>query len=112
MLKFFLLAGLLGDVLLRGQTADQPIKLQPFEITTNNNGYLGAETTSGTRYAAPVAEIPFNVQVVTSQMIEDYQAFDLAGQSAFQYTGSFSNAFPESSTGRDRGARRARLCHF
>ena len=71
----------------------------PFEVTANNNGYLGAETTSGTRYAAPVAEIPFNVQVVTSEMIEDYQAFDLAGQSAFQYTGSFSNAFPESSTG-------------
>lgn len=67
--------------------ADEPVTLSPFEVrATDTTGYLAAESTTGTRYAAPNLEIPFPVNVVTGEFIENFLAFDFSD--AVAYTSS------------------------
>lgn len=85
-----------GEAPLAAQTApaapvagEAPVRLDPFEVRTASvNGYLAAESATGSRYAAPIAEIPFPVQVVTSDFIENFLAFDFSDVVA--YTSSFT----------------------
>jgi iron complex outermembrane recepter protein len=80
--------------------AEEPIQLSPFEVKAGvAEGYLATEMTTGTRYAAPIAEIPFSVNVITKEFMEDFLAFDLAGQEVMSYTSSFSNENVNGSTG-------------
>ncbi len=78
---------------------DVPVQLSPFEVKADANGYLAAETTTGTRYAAPIKELPFSVNIVSSEFMEDFHLFDLSGMAALSYTSSFSNEASEVSTG-------------
>lgn len=76
-----------------------PVQLSPFEVKADANGYLAAETTTGTRYAAPIKELPFSVNIVSSEFMEDFHLFDLSGMAALSYTSSFANEASEVSTG-------------
>ncbi len=68
-------------------STDEPVTLSPFEVrATDTTGYLAAESTTGTRYAAPNLEIPFPVNVVTGEFIENFLAFDFSD--AVAYTSS------------------------
>jgi outer membrane receptor protein involved in Fe transport len=63
------------------------IVLSPFEVRESAaNGYLAAESTTGTRYAVATREVPFPVNVVTSDFIQNFLAFDFSD--AVAYTSS------------------------
>mgnify|MGYP006266331883 CR=1 FL=1 len=65
-------------------------ELSPFEVSTSGdtNAYLATEATTGTRVAAKIQDLPFAVNVVTSEFMDDFAAFELEEQ--FAYTSSFS----------------------
>ncbi|MFI5336648.1 MAG: TonB-dependent siderophore receptor [Opitutales bacterium] len=96
-LRFLCLCSVLCPVVLAAQTREEPrvaddtptVQLDPFQVRSGStNGYLAPESTTGSRYAAPVKEIPFPVQVITSDFIENFLAFDFSD--AVAYTSSFS----------------------
>jgi iron complex outermembrane receptor protein len=69
--------------------AEDPVQLSAFEVKAGStNGYLAAESATGTRYAAANREIPFPVNVITSEFIENYLAFDFSDVVA--YTSNFT----------------------
>lgn len=68
-----------------GAPGDPAVQLSPFEVKAASGGYLSAETTSGTRYAAPVLEIPFAINTVSSEFIENFMVFDFSGQDVLNY---------------------------
>lgn len=69
----------LGAVLFglaRAAAADQPLKLSDFTVTeVRRHEYLATNSASATRVNLPLKEVPFNLQVITSEMIEDTGAF-------------------------------------
>src|SRR5579864_8709941 len=76
---------------LRAQRAaeEQIVELSPFDVSASStHGYMAAESSSGTRYAAPIKDIPFPVQVVTSEFIEKFLAVDFSGLDTLMYTSS------------------------
>ena len=64
---------------------ETPVKLSAFEVKSGNGGYLAAESTSGTRYAARVMDIPMSIQTVSSEFIEQFMVFDFSGQDVLNY---------------------------
>lgn len=65
------------------------VTLQEFSVSASpTNDYIAAESVTGTRVASKLVDLPFNVNVVTGEFIEDFAAFDLKDQ--FAYTSSFS----------------------
>jgi outer membrane receptor protein involved in Fe transport len=72
---------------------DDIVQMSAFEVSAkSSNGYLASEAASGTRYATPIMETPISAQVLTSEFINDFNAFDLTGQEMLSYTSSFSPA--------------------
>jgi len=56
-------------------SADEKIELTPFEVRTERDrGYAASNAVSGTRTNTPIAEIPFNIQVVTEELLSDLYA--------------------------------------
>lgn len=63
-------------------------ELNPFEVSAAAvEGYFASESTTGTRIASNIQELPFAVTVVTAEFFDDFQAYDLSEQLA--YTTSF-----------------------
>lgn len=66
------------------------IQLSPFTVDTSKDvGYKASNSISGTRTNVPIAEVPMNIQVVTSELLND-----LAAQTpteALRYFGSVQN---------------------
>lgn len=70
-------------------TENEVITLKEFSVSASaTNDYVAAESITGTRVASKLIDLPFNVNVVTAEFIEDFAAFDLKDQ--FAYTSSFS----------------------
>ena len=60
------------------------ITLEAFDVTADAaHGYVASETSTGTRIASKIVETPFAVNVITSDFIEDFAAFDLNSQLSF-----------------------------
>jgi iron complex outermembrane receptor protein len=54
------------------------IVLSPFEVKPEENrGYVAAETMTGTRVATQIKDLPYTVNVVTSEFFEDFGMFQL-----------------------------------
>jgi iron complex outermembrane receptor protein len=79
-----------GNPALRAQTATAPaptatpapadstVELPSFSVTTTQDkGYLAANSVSATRINTPIADLPFSVSAFTQQFIEDTGATDL-----------------------------------
>ena len=65
------------------------ISLAEFTVTSpNSNDYLASETVTGSRVATSIRDLPYVVNVVTREFIEDFAAFEIGEQLA--YTSSFS----------------------
>ena len=64
--------------------------LSPFEIATDGglNDYMASESITGTRVATSIQDLPFAVNVVTVEFINDFVAEDLGDQ--FAYVSAFS----------------------
>jgi len=58
--------------------ADDVVQLSPFEVkTTENRGYVAAETMTGTRVATQIKDLPYTVNVLTSEFFKDFGMFQL-----------------------------------
>jgi len=78
--------------LLHGQTAastDEVVILPSFQVTGSSaSEYVAAESVTGTRVATKLRELPFTVNVVTGDFLDDFAAFEFRDQ--FGYTSSVS----------------------
>ncbi len=60
------------------------VTLQEFTVTsTTSNDYIASESVTGTRVASKIQDLPFNVNVVTGEFIDDFAAYELPDQFAF-----------------------------
>ena len=80
----------LASPLLRAQPAtpatsstDDTITLSPFEVSGDKaHGYVASESITGTRIASKLQDLPFAVDVVTHDFMEDFAAYSLNEQLA------------------------------
>ena len=64
--------------------ADEVVTLPTFDVTGDKaHGYIASESTTGTRIASKLAELPFDVDVVTAPFIRDFAEFSLNEQLSF-----------------------------
>lgn len=70
--------------------ANEVVALPAFSVSvTKDVGYMATETTSGTRTATSIMNLPYAVQVITNEFFNDFRLFDLDDQIPF-----ISNAAP------------------
>lgn len=89
------LAVLAGSFLLPLLAAAQPapspappnselVTLPDFSVTTTAaSDYIAAESTTGTRVAAKILDLPFSVNVLTADFMDDFNALDFRDQLAY-----------------------------
>jgi outer membrane receptor protein involved in Fe transport len=59
--------------------ADDAIQLNPFEVsTTSLRGYIASETMTGSRIKLPIIELPYTVNVMTSEFLQDFAVLELS----------------------------------
>ena len=64
--------------------SDAPIRLSEFSVTAKPlSEYAAAESTTGTRIVSTIRDLPFNVAVVTGELLDDFQALDFRDQMAY-----------------------------
>jgi iron complex outermembrane recepter protein len=92
--------GLLLPLALSGQTApstpgesdpagDELIQLSPFVVTsTAPDSYIASESVTGTRVATQIKDLPFTINVITSEFLNDFDFFDIDSNAG--YTSSLS----------------------
>lgn len=82
----------LSASLLSAQTApvtpietEEVITLPEFRVSasSDDSSYLATESTSGTRVATSIINLPYSVQVMTEEFIRDFKLFDLDEQAPF-----------------------------
>jgi len=67
-----------------GTTDETVVKLSPFDVSGEQaHGYVASETSTGTRIASKISDLPFAVNVVTADFMNDFNAFNLNDQLAF-----------------------------
>ena len=65
-------------------SSNEVVSLPEFEVSGDQaHGYIAAESTTGTRIASRLADLPFNVDVVTAPFARDFAEFSLSDQLAF-----------------------------
>src|SRR5204862_6864523 len=65
-------------------TREQPVTLSEFAVTAKPlGGYATAEATTGTRVVSTIRDLPFNLNVVTGELLDDFQALDFRDQMAY-----------------------------
>jgi outer membrane receptor protein involved in Fe transport len=57
---------------------DDIVTLSEFEVTGTRSGddYIATESTSGMRLAEAINNLPFSVDVITAEMVQDFQLYD------------------------------------
>lgn len=59
-------------------TKEEVVELSPFEVRPDENrGYVASETMTGTRVATQIKDLPYTVNVITSEFFEDFAMFQL-----------------------------------
>jgi iron complex outermembrane receptor protein len=57
---------------------EEVVELSPFEVKPDDNrGYVASETLTGTRVATQIKDLPYTVNVITSEFFEDFAMFQL-----------------------------------
>lgn len=66
---------------------DDVITLEAFTVSASSrkDDYIASEAISGTRTGAKILELPYNVQVLTNEFMEDFQVFDENNYRPLQY---------------------------
>lgn len=68
---------------------DETVTLSPFEVrTTQTNDYIASESVTGSRVATPIKDLPFAINVITSEFLNDFDFFEL--DSNMGYTSSLT----------------------
>ncbi len=74
---------------------DSIVQLSAFEVSADKDrGYIASEAATGTRVATKIRDLPFLVDVVTSDFMQDFAAFDMSDQ-----LGWVANVSPSDSAG-------------
>jgi outer membrane receptor protein involved in Fe transport len=69
--------------------SDETVELSPFTVKAErSDSYYASESITGSRVATPIKDLPFTVNVMTSEFLNDFDFFDLDRNAA--YTSSFS----------------------
>lgn len=60
---------------------EEVVRMDVFEVKSRSEAdeYMQTETTTGTRIATKIIELPFSVQSITSEFMEDFDILDLGG---------------------------------
>lgn len=59
--------------------ADDTVRLSPFEVSaTANKGYGASETMTGSRVRTQIIDLPYSVNVMTSEFLSDFGIFELS----------------------------------
>ena len=67
-----------------GNSADETITLAEFNVTAKPmSEYTSAESTTGTRIVSTIRDLPFTINVVTGELLDDFQALDFRDQLAY-----------------------------
>lgn len=78
---------------------DQVFHLSPFEVSTETNrGYQAGNAISAYRVNTPIKDIPFNIQIMTQEFIEDTQSVSL--EDVLQYAAGVTKQQSETEEGR------------
>jgi iron complex outermembrane recepter protein len=63
---------------------DETVTLKEFNVTEKPlSEYSAAESTTGTRVVSTIRDLPFNVNVVTGELLDDFQALEFRDQMAY-----------------------------
>ncbi|MDR1789468.1 MAG: TonB-dependent receptor [Opitutaceae bacterium] len=67
------------------EAAGEVVTLEEFSVTAapTADSYLSTQSTSGTRFAADIIDLPFSISVLTEDFINDFQLFDSEEQALF-----------------------------
>lgn len=58
--------------------SDQTVKLSEFDVTEkSSHSYLPSETMTGSRVATPIKDLPFSINIVTNEMMQDFGIFEI-----------------------------------
>lgn len=69
---------------------EEVVELSPFVVKADGTEtYVASESVTGSRVATPIKDLPFTVNVITSEFLNDFDFFDLADNMA--YTSSLSD---------------------
>jgi len=64
--------------------AEEVVTLKEFNVTASAaSEYTASESTTGTRVASKIRDLPFNVNVVTGDLIDDFNALEFRDQMAY-----------------------------
>ncbi|HEX2854819.1 MAG TPA: TonB-dependent receptor [Opitutaceae bacterium] len=62
----------------RAAQNDEKVELSPFEVRAlDERGYVASETLTGTRVATQIKDLPYTVNVITSEFFEDFGMFQI-----------------------------------
>ncbi len=87
--KILLLAAALPAVVAFAQTqpesaSEDVVVLPEFTVSSVADGsYMATESTSGTRVATQIINLPYSVQVLTQEFVREFQLYDLDEQAPF-----------------------------
>jgi outer membrane receptor protein involved in Fe transport len=78
----FALAAMPGATFAQAPAArpvtNETVELSPFEVSADSvRGYVASETMTGSRVKTPIVELPYTVNVLTSEFFEDFGIFNL-----------------------------------
>lgn len=63
---------------------EEVVTLSEFNVTAQpTNNYAAVESTTGTRVVTTIRDLPFNVNVITSELLDDFLALDFRDQVAY-----------------------------
>jgi iron complex outermembrane receptor protein len=63
---------------------DEIVTLREFNVTAAAaSEYTAAESTTGTRVASTIRDLPFSVNVITGELLDDFQALEFRDQMAY-----------------------------
>jgi iron complex outermembrane receptor protein len=75
---FFASAALAQTTAPSSDKKSEVVELSPFEVrAAEDRGYIASETMTGTRVATQIKDLPYSVNVLTSEFFEDFAIFQL-----------------------------------
>jgi iron complex outermembrane recepter protein len=75
---------------VRATPGEEVVKLSDFTVNSNTDrGYVASESMSGSRVATQINDLPFSVNVITSEFMNDFGFLEANDQ--FAYTSSVNN---------------------
>jgi len=93
--RLLLAISAIWSLTLHAQTAstasDEVVKLSDFNVTeSSSHQYAATESMTGSRVATEIKDLPFSINVVTNEMLQDFGIFEI-GDNINQFVPGFSN---------------------